>query len=83
MAEEIMFENIQRHTASCAMKNKSHRWLVWLAGALVAVGSVSPTQAHGGEDHGDEKPAATQTNANVTVRVARAGDYEITLKHAA
>ena len=65
------------------MKNKSHRWLVWLAGALVAVGGASAARAHGGENHGDEKPAATQTHANVTVRVARAGDYEITLKHAA
>jgi hypothetical protein len=65
------------------MRKTSHRWLVWCIGALVAVGGVSPARAHGGEDHGDEKPAATQTNASVTVRVARAGDYEITLKHAA
>jgi hypothetical protein len=66
------------------MKNKSQRWLAWLAGALVAFGcGASAVQAHGGEDHGDEKPAVAQTNANVTVRVARAGDYEITLKHAA
>lgn len=65
------------------MRKTSHRWLGWLIGALVTVGGVSPARAHGGEDHGDEKPATTQTNANVTVRVARADDYEITLKHAA
>ena len=63
---------------------KTYYWLAWCIGALVAFGgSASIARAHGGEEHADEKPAATQTNANVTVRVARAGDYEITLKHAA
>jgi len=37
--------------------------------------------AHGGEDHGDQQPATAQTSANMTVRVAGAGDYEITFKH--
>ncbi len=50
---------------------------------LLLVANISPVSmfAHGGEDHGDEKPQATQTIANMTVRVVHSGDYEVTLKH--
>ena len=38
-------------------------------------------RAHGDEDHGEKKAPAITTSANMLVRVARAGDYEVTLKH--
>ena len=38
--------------------------------------------AHGGEDHGDQKPATVSQGTNMVVHVARAGDYEIVIKHA-
>ncbi|MGI9054488.1 MAG: hypothetical protein ACR2F2_01665 [Pyrinomonadaceae bacterium] len=36
--------------------------------------------AHGGEDHGDEKPKVASEKGTVT-RTARLGDYELTFKH--
>lgn len=48
---------------------------------LLSLVVVPQVFAHGGEDHGDEKPQATQSTANMTVRVVRSGDYEVTLKH--
>ena len=38
--------------------------------------------AHGGEDHGDQKPATVSQGTNMIVHVARAGDYEVVIKHA-
>ena len=38
--------------------------------------------AHGGEDHGDKKPATVSQGTNMIVHVARAGDYEVVIKHA-
>lgn len=37
--------------------------------------------AHGGEDHGDEKPKTATTTAGTISRTARLGDFEIMLKH--
>ena len=38
--------------------------------------------AHGGEDHGEKKPAeAVSAGANMVARVVRVGDYEVTIKH--
>ncbi len=51
----------------------------------LAVLLAAPNQsvfAHGGEDHGDQKPATVSQGTNMIVHVARAGDYEIVLKHA-
>lgn len=53
---------------------------LWLLGVLVC---AWPAQAlaHGGEDHGDQKAATAPAGAGLTARTARAGAYEITLKH--
>ena len=37
--------------------------------------------AHGGEDHGDEKPKTATTTAGTVTRSTRLGDFEIMLKH--
>lgn len=39
--------------------------------------------AHGGEDHGDAKPAVASNQKGVIARTARAGDFEVLLKHSA
>ncbi len=38
--------------------------------------------AHGGEDHGDVKPQSVSPGTNMVVHVARAGDFEVVIKHA-
>ncbi len=45
---------------------------------------ISPATgfAHGGEDHGDQKPATVSKGTNMIVHVGRAGDYEVVIKHA-
>lgn len=40
-----------------------------------------PISAHGGEDHGDTKPAVVSNQKGMIARTARAGDFEILLKH--
>lgn len=37
--------------------------------------------AHGGEDHGDQKPKATTGEKGTITRSARLGEYELTFKH--
>lgn len=37
--------------------------------------------AHGGEDHGDQKPKTETTSKGSVLRTAKLGDLEITLKH--
>lgn len=37
--------------------------------------------AHGGEDHGDEKPKTTANEKGTVSRIARLGKYEVMLKH--
>lgn len=37
--------------------------------------------AHGGEDHGDEKPKTETTNKGIVLRTLRLGDLEITIRH--
>ncbi len=58
-----------------------------MAGTLIlftlAIGLLSGVQsvgAHGGEDHGESKPAVTTPDGMVS-RTARLGDYEILLKY--
>lgn len=53
--------------------------LVVLGGLLMNGATVF---AHGGEDHGDKKPATVSQGTNMIVHVARAGDYEVVIKHA-
>lgn len=49
--------------------------------ALGLFGNASPVLAHGGEDHGDEKPKTATTTAGAVTRTTRLGDFEVTLKH--
>lgn len=37
--------------------------------------------AHGGEDHGDQKPKTETTAKGVVLRTTRLGDFELTVKH--
>ena len=54
-----------------------------LAPTLVALLVISSPAAlaHGGEDHGEKKAEAVSAGANMTARVVRVGDYEVTIKH--
>lgn len=45
-------------------------------------GNGAEVFAHGGEDHGDEKPQTATTATGTVSRTARLGDFEIMLKHA-
>ena len=38
--------------------------------------------AHGDEDHGDQKPQTVSSGTNMIIHVARAGDFEVVIKHA-
>jgi len=50
---------------------------------VLLMSSLAPAIfAHGGEDHGDKKPAVT-AGTGMIARTARAGDYEVLLKHPA
>lgn len=68
------------------MKTKNTKNIRRIFAALILLsfgflGNVLKVSAHGGEDHGDEKPK-TATNAKGTVtRAARLGEYELTFKH--
>jgi len=48
--------------------------LVFLAGGAKVL-------AHGGEDHGDEKPKTETMNKGIVLRTLKLGDLEITIKH--
>ena len=48
--------------------------------ALIVPGAT--VFAHGGEDHGDQKPQTVSPGTNMIVHVARAGDFEVVIKHA-
>lgn len=53
-----------------------------MAMLIISVFSGAPTVfAHGGEDHGDAKPAGASGQNGIIARTARAGDFEILLKH--
>ncbi|MDQ3749052.1 MAG: hypothetical protein M3367_08585 [Acidobacteriota bacterium] len=55
---------------------------ILLVGIIALLVSPLVIFAHGGEDHGGEKPATTATTTAGTVsRTARLGDFEIMLKH--
>jgi hypothetical protein len=49
--------------------------------SLSFFGNAAQVLAHGGEDHGETKPATATTTAGTVTRSARLGDFEITLKH--
>jgi len=50
--------------------------------ALLILALAPVIFAHGGEDHGNKKPVAA-TGTGMIARTARAGDYEVLLKHPA
>lgn len=41
----------------------------------------SKVLAHGGEDHGDQKPKVESTGQGLVLRTSRMGDLEVTVKH--
>lgn len=50
---------------------------------LIALATIFPTiaSAHGGEDHGDQKPKTTANAKGVVSHSARLGDFEVMVKH--
>lgn len=56
--------------------------LTVLVGIVALLFSQATVFAHGGEDHGDQKPQTVSPGTNMIVHVARAGDFEIVIKHA-
>lgn len=52
-----------------------------LSFALGLFGSGEQVLAHGGEDHGDQKPKTATTTAGTVTRSTRLGDFEVMLKH--
>ncbi len=58
--------------------------ILTIAIAAIALTLVAPNAkvyAHEGEDHGEKKAPVVSTSANMIVRVARAGDLEVMIKH--
>lgn len=49
---------------------------------VITTSLSSSVFAHGGEDHGDQKAPTVSAGTNMIVHVARAGDFEIVIKHA-
>lgn len=63
-----------------------NKWKVRVAAFLcvVAIGSSAGlfrVSAHGGEDHGDQKPKTETTAKGIVLRTTRLGDFEVTVKH--
>ena len=52
-----------------------------LSVALSMTGGVSRVFAHGGEDHGDEKPKTETTTKGTVSHTSRVGDLELMIKH--
>lgn len=48
---------------------------------VLSVFSVMPVLAHGGEDHGETKPAVVSNQKGMITRTSRAGDFEVLLKN--
>jgi hypothetical protein len=48
---------------------------------LVFWGSIAPALAHGGEDHGDEKPKTVSGDKGTVLHTTRLGGLEVSLKH--
>ena len=61
-----------------------HKFAVAILFFAAVAGLLSPgtkVWAHGGEDHGEKKPAAVSAGTNMVARVVKVGDYEVTIKH--
>ncbi len=48
---------------------------------LFAAGNLPQVFAHGGEDHGDQKPKTTESTKGTISHTTRIGDLEVMLKH--
>lgn len=48
---------------------------------LILLAGGPKVAAHGGEDHGDQKPKTETTSKGSVLRTTRVGDYEVTVKH--
>lgn len=65
------------------LRFRSSASILLLTLTFIIFGSGTQAFAHGGEDHGDEKPKTSTTTAGTVSRTTRLGDYEVTLKHSA
>lgn len=52
--------------------------IVWIISSIFLPTAV---RAHGGEDHGDQKPKSTANAKGVVSHSARLGDFEVMVKH--
>ncbi len=52
-----------------------------LAITFAVFGTAVPVSAHGGEDHGDEKPKTATTAKGTVLHTSRLGGFEVMLKH--
>lgn len=64
-----------------SLKMRSLTAALLLAMALSFFGNAAQVMAHGGEDHGEAKPATATTTAGTVTRSVRLGDFEIMFKH--
>ncbi|MBX3295689.1 MAG: hypothetical protein KF762_08250 [Acidobacteria bacterium] len=48
---------------------------------LISLAVGPKVAAHGGEDHGDQKPKTETTAKGAVLRTTRLGDFELTIKH--
>ncbi len=62
-------------------KLRSLATMLLLSLALSFFGNATQVLAHGGEDHGEAKPATATTTAGTVTRSVQLGDFEIMLKH--
>ncbi|HXG84007.1 MAG TPA: carboxypeptidase-like regulatory domain-containing protein [Pyrinomonadaceae bacterium] len=62
-------------------KLRSLATAILLSFAMALFGGAAQVLAHGGEDHGEAKPATATTTAGTVTRSVQLGDFEIMLKH--
>jgi len=63
------------------IKSARFTWVLSLFLAFGFAANLTTAYAHGGEDHGEAKPATTTTGKGTVTRTAQLGDFEIMLKH--
>lgn len=63
------------------LRKKYSAAALFILAAFWLFGAAAQIYAHGGEDHGDQKPKATTSDKGTITRTARLGDYELTLKN--
>ena len=72
-------------TTILSMSNQSTRFSLWSTILCLSYLFLLPTVllAHGGEDHGDQKPKTTSNAKGVISHSTRLGDLELMVKHPA